>query len=190
MLSHIIASSLLICAILLIRLIFRGRIPNRMIYALWIVVFIRLAVPGFAFHITLPETAVRPEVNQKFSDEVLFQPELHRPQYFPNASTEQSENTETSAYQAPSLPSPTQRKGFSITPKQVYLVGAGAVFVWIFVTELAIWSRLKKTRRFFENRNGINVYISDESPSPCIFGIIPSVYVIPQARNPATWSSF
>ncbi len=177
MLSHIIASSLLICAILLIRLFFRGRIPNRMIYALWIVVFIRLAVPGFAFQITLPETAARPEVNEKFSDEVFFDHEFHRPQYLPNASTEQSENTEATASQVPALPSPTQSKGFSITAMQVYLAGAGVVLAWIFVTELAIWRRLKKTRRFFENRNGINVYISDESPSPCVFGIIPSVYV-------------
>ena len=46
MLNWIVSSSVLILAVLGLRLLFRGRISQRMTYALWALVLLRLLIPG------------------------------------------------------------------------------------------------------------------------------------------------
>ena len=46
MLRDILTLSALIVAVLLVRAIFKNRVPKRMIYALWLVVLLKLCLPG------------------------------------------------------------------------------------------------------------------------------------------------
>ena len=46
MIEWIISSSVLIAALLLLRLLFRGKISARLQYALWALVLLRLLIPG------------------------------------------------------------------------------------------------------------------------------------------------
>lgn len=43
---EILSLSALILAVLLVRAIFKNRVPKRMVYALWLVVLVKLCLPG------------------------------------------------------------------------------------------------------------------------------------------------
>ena len=49
MLRDILTLSALILVVLLVRAIFKNRVPKRMIYALWLVVLLKLCLPGTLF---------------------------------------------------------------------------------------------------------------------------------------------
>ena len=46
MTRHILTLSALIAAVLLVRAFFKNRVPKRMIYCLWLVVLLKLCLPG------------------------------------------------------------------------------------------------------------------------------------------------
>lgn len=46
MLREVLTVSALILAVLLVRAIFKNRVPKRMVYALWLVVLVKLCLPG------------------------------------------------------------------------------------------------------------------------------------------------
>ncbi len=49
MLKEVLTVSALIAVVLLVRAIFKNRVPKRMIYALWLVVLLKLCLPGTLF---------------------------------------------------------------------------------------------------------------------------------------------
>ena len=49
MIRETLTLSALIAAILLVRAVFKNRVPKRMIYALWLVVLLKLCLPGTLF---------------------------------------------------------------------------------------------------------------------------------------------
>ena len=49
MLQDILTLSALILVVLLVRAIFKNRVPKRMLYALWLVVLLKLCLPGTLF---------------------------------------------------------------------------------------------------------------------------------------------
>ena len=49
MIRETLMLSALIAAILLVRAVFKNRVPKRMIYALWLVVLLKLCLPGTLF---------------------------------------------------------------------------------------------------------------------------------------------
>ena len=49
MLKEVLTVSALIVALLLVRAMFKNRVPKRMIYALWLVVLLKLCLPGTLF---------------------------------------------------------------------------------------------------------------------------------------------
>lgn len=46
MLREVLTVSALILAVLLVRAIFKNRVPKRMVYTLWLVVLVKLCLPG------------------------------------------------------------------------------------------------------------------------------------------------
>ena len=46
MLKEVLTVSALIAVVLLVRAIFKNRVPKRMLYALWLVVLLKLSLPG------------------------------------------------------------------------------------------------------------------------------------------------
>ncbi|MFR4067890.1 MAG: M56 family metallopeptidase [Oscillospiraceae bacterium] len=49
MIRETLTISALIAAVLLVRAVFKNRVPKRMIYALWLVVLLKLCMPGTLF---------------------------------------------------------------------------------------------------------------------------------------------
>ena len=62
MLWDILTLSALIAALLLVRAIFKNRVPKRMLYALWLIVLLKLCLPGTLFPLPVlpPEAAAAP----------------------------------------------------------------------------------------------------------------------------------
>ena len=62
MLKEVLTVSALVLVVLLVRTIFKNRVPKRMIYALWLVVLLKLCLPGTLFSLpVLPaENAAAP----------------------------------------------------------------------------------------------------------------------------------
>ena len=52
MIRETLTLSALIAAVLLVRAVFKNRVPKRMIYALWLVVLLKLCLPGTLFSLT------------------------------------------------------------------------------------------------------------------------------------------
>ena len=64
MLKEVLTVSALIAVVLLVRAIFKNRVPKRMIYALWLVVLLKLCLPGTLFSLpVLPAEEVTAPVN-------------------------------------------------------------------------------------------------------------------------------
>ena len=178
MLQHLVASSLLICAILAVRALFRGRVSNRLIYALWIVVFIRLVIPGFAFEIELPSRTL-PDESVGWIQQDLFT------QYDPIITPSVDGEVDVSIPHADSVTVSTPKADTSSSEKPdmigilktAYPFGVAAILLWVAVSELAIWAKLRRSRIFVKKEHGIRIFLSDSSISPCVFGIIPAVYL-------------
>ena len=52
MIRETLTLSALIAAVLLVRAVFKNHVPKRMIYALWLVVLLKLCLPGTLFSLT------------------------------------------------------------------------------------------------------------------------------------------
>ena len=67
MLKEVLTVSALILAVLLVRAIFKNRVPKRMIYCLWLVALLKLCLPGTLFSLpVLPaEEVTAPAVPYK-----------------------------------------------------------------------------------------------------------------------------
>ena len=64
MIRETLTLSALIAAVLLVRAVFKNRVPKRMIYALWLVVLLKLCLPGTLFSLpVLPAEKVAATVN-------------------------------------------------------------------------------------------------------------------------------
>ncbi len=187
MFEHILSSSLIILAVIIIRAIFRNRIPNRMIYALWVIVFIRLIIPGTLFDVKIPVDMFYTE-KEYFEYSIAVDNETNA--ITPDKDSEDASvhiNVPTDATPLPDNPDAPVIGGIIESEKNdidvkslttiIYLVGFTVVLFWFGVSEFSIHRRLKRSRRFLKCYSGIKVYISDSALSPCAFGIIPSIYI-------------
>ena len=65
----------------------------------------------------------------------------------------------------------------------IWLNGAAITSVWVMLTSLTYSKQLKKNCVFYRTVRGVKVYISEYAGVPCIAGLIPSIYITPEAAN-------
>ena len=209
MIEYLLSLSLLIVAVLIIRAVFRKTVSPRVIYALWLVVVIRMVIPVTLFEVgvTVPEflknemhQALQTENNtdgQKIDNTLQnngtqMSDPIKRPignlqNQTPEIPTAPLTPTVPSTPEAPSMSVQTQEKTFSLTPIQivylVWLVGAVIVAFWIIFITACYNRRLFKSREFYKNIHGTRVYISKSADVPCIAGLIPSIYITPETAK-------
>lgn len=194
MTTYLISLSLLICAVLLIRWIFRKTVSPRAIYVLWLVVVLRMCLP-----ITLFEVAVQmPDFPQyektEQQQEIVFQP----------AETAEREGIETPVREPVQSPLPMTKEPeiimstevpIEVTREEETSVDVGRIFMTIWLTGSAVMAawfsitggiyhhRLRKDRRLHTELGRIKVYVSESAGVPCIAGIVPSIYITPSAAG-------
>ena len=174
MLKDALTLSALIAAVLLVRAAFKNRVPKRLLYALWLVVLLKLCLPGTAYALPL----------------------------LPAEQTAAVQQTETPAQSAPAAQQPTQAAAQPQTPAQqpasqpqeaakpaaamplvtepvlvVWFCGSALLGLWLLLTWLVFTVRLRRSRRFLGRRGRVRIYAAGSISSPCLAGLIPAVYL-------------
>ena len=175
MLKEVLTVSALIVALLLVRALFKNRVPKRMIYALWLVVLLKLCLPGTLF--SLPVLPAGDAAASAQSAELPAQttPVIQQPAQTvtqPQTLAQQpvSPVQETAKLTAKQL---TTAQIFQI----VWFSGSALLGLWLFGAWAVFTIRLRRDRRFLGKRSGTCIYVSDAVKSPCLAGLIPAVYL-------------
>lgn len=185
MLKEVLTVSALIVVVLLVRAIFKNRVPKRMLYALWLVVLLKLCLPGTLVSLpVLPaEDAAVPA--QSAERPVQTAPVIQRP-------AQTVTKPQTPAQQPVSPVQETAKPAAKpLTTAQILQIawfsGSALLGLWLFGTWLTFTIRLRKSRKFLGRRGKTNIYVSKRIKSPCLAGLIPAVYLTEDVlRNDTT----
>ena len=175
MLREVLTVSALIVVVLLVRAIFKNRVPKRMLYALWLVVLLKLCLPG-----TLVSLPVLPAENaaapaQSAERPVQTAPVIQRP-------AQTVTKPQTPAQQPVSPVQETAKPAAKpLTTAQILQIawfsGSALLGLWLFGAWAVFTIRLHRDRRFLGKRGGTCIYVSGAVKSPCLAGLIPAVYL-------------
>ena len=175
MLREVLTVSALIVVVLLVRAIFKNRVPKRMIYCLWLVVLLKLCLPGTLVSLpVLPaEDAAAPA--QSAERPVQTAPVIQRP-------AQTVTKPQTPAQQPVSPVQETAKPAAkSLTTAQILQIvwfgGSALLGLWLFGAWAVFTIRLHRDRRFLGKRGGTCIYVSGAVKSPCLAGLIPAVYL-------------
>ena len=175
MLREVLTASALIVVVLLVRAIFKNRVPKRMLYALWLVVLLKLCLPGTLVSLpVLPaEDAAVPA--QSAERPVQTAPVIQRP-------AQTVTKPQTPAQQPVSPVQETAKPAAKpLTTAQILQIawfsGSALLGLWLFGAWAVFTIRLHRDRRFLGKRGGTCIYVSGAVKSPCLAGLIPAVYL-------------
>ena len=174
MLREVLTVSALILAVLLVRAIFKNRVPKRMVYTLWLVVLVKLCLPG-----TLVSLPVLPAEEAAAPVQRVELPAQPLPAQQPAQAVTQPQKP----VQQPVSPVQEAAKPAAkpLTATQIFQIvwagGSALLGFWLFGTWLAFTVRLHKNRRFLGRHGRTRIYISSTVKSPCLAGLVPAVYL-------------
>ncbi|MDE7262539.1 MAG: M56 family metallopeptidase, partial [Oscillospiraceae bacterium] len=193
MLEWIATASLLILVVLLLRTTMGNRISAGLRYGLWLVVLVRLLVPGafLALWVTVPQlpTWTPPEAMQEESIYVL--PVNISPLETSGVHVfEDGKLGDPNSFGYPRLTGDGERVvryAGKISPLEllrwVWIAGAAAMGAVLVIANLRFSVRLRRVRKLLEGTSApIPVYVAAGLPSPCLLGLLrPAVYVTEEA---------
>ncbi|CCY40728.1 antirepressor regulating drug resistance protein [Firmicutes bacterium CAG:124] len=174
MLREVLTVSALILAVLLVRAIFKNRVPKRMVYALWLVVLVKLCLPGTLVSLpVLPaEEAAAPVQRVELPAQPLPAQQPAQAVAQPQTPVQQPVSPAQGATEAPAKP---------LTAMQIFQIvwagGSALLGLWLFGTWLVFMVQLHKSRRFLGRHGRTRIYISSTVKSPCLAGLVPAVYL-------------
>lgn len=175
MLKDALTLSALIAAVLLVRAAFKNRVPKRLIYALWLVVLLKLCLPGTTYALPLlpaeaataaarqTEPAVQPSAAAQTPTQAAAQPQT--PVQLPASQPQEA------AKPAAAMPLVTE------PVLVVWFCGSALLGLWLLLTWLVFTVRLRRSRRFLGRRGHVRIYAAGSIDSPCLAGLIPAVYL-------------
>ena len=174
MLREVLTVSALILAVLLVRAIFKNRVPKRMVYTLWLVVLVKLCLPGTLVSLpVLPaEEAAAPVQRVELPAQPLPAQQPAQAVTQPQKPVQQPVSPAQEAAEAPAKP---------LTAMQIFQIvwagGSALLGSWLLGTWLVFTVRLHKSRRFLGRHGRMRIYISSTVKSPCLAGLVPAVYL-------------
>ena len=175
MLKEVLTVSALILVVLLVRAIFKNRVPKRMIYCLWLVVLLKLCLPGTLFSLpVLPaEKLVAPTQISELPAQTT--PVIQQP-----AQTVMQPQTPAQQQVSPAHET-AKPAAKPLTTAQILQIawfsGSALLGLWLFGAWAVFTIRLHRDRRFLGKRGGTCIYVSGAVKSPCLAGLIPAVYL-------------
>ena len=174
MLKEVSTVSVLIVVVLLVRAMFKNRVPKRMLYALWLVVLLKLCLPGTLFSLpVLPaENAAAPAQSAELPAQTA--PVIHQPT---QTVTQPQAPTQQPVSPAQETAKPTAKPLTTQILQIVWFSGSALLGLWLFGAWAVFTIRLHRDRRFLGKRGGTRIYVSDAVKSPCLAGLIPAVYL-------------
>lgn len=208
----LLTSSVLILAVLLLRLAFRDRISRRAQYALWGLVLLRLLVPvslpGVDFSVLSAAEPVGQAVAERLEQrEVYLLPQETVPVTILPTDLPEAVIPSTSYQPEDGWPVVVDSGAGAIVPDAggetairyawaptaaelltiLWLAGVAGMAVWFLATNLRFWRTLRRTRTPYAVEGcRYPVYLVAEGlPSPCLFGLLrPAIYLTPAAASP------
>lgn len=172
----IITSSVLILCIALLRKLCKGRISACLQYALWLIVAVRLIIPGMT--VIFPN--ILPESNLSIMNVADKMAAV--------AQTEVADNYEITPGGLPYLSSETERgtiadflasgamPAWADLIKRVWYLGIAIVGVWMVAVNIVFMHKLRKSRIRYEKEEfelpvSLPIYMAKNLPSPCLYGL-------------------
>lgn len=199
MLRDILTVSALIVVVLLVRTVFKNRVPKRMIYCLWLVVLLKLCLPGTLFSLPVLPAAegTAPVQTVQTTPVVSTASTIPAPSTTtvqptaPVQTTTQPETKPETQPMTPAVQEPERPAAKPLTAAQilkiVWFSGSALLGLWLFGTWLTFTIRLHKDKKFLGKRGKTNIYVSKRIKSPCLAGLIPAVYLTEDVlRNDTT----
>lgn len=199
----LLTSSILILALVLLRAVFRRAIPQRVQYALWGLVLLRLLIPfSIPFGAQSLAAQAKPMLSavenvgeipvytqdlgtaplDAYPGAVAFEPgesftprDVPRtdPTLHPNYAVRSEDGSGLSLY-----------KGLPLSELLRYgwYIGMAGMAAWFLITNVRFMLVLRRTRRVLSGKN--RVYVSSAIASPCLVGLFrPAIYVTPEAAQ-------
>lgn len=185
MLKEVLTVSALIAVVLLVRAIFKNRVPKRMLYALWLVVLLKLCLPGTLVSLPVLPAEDAAVLVQSAERPVQTAPVIQRP-------AQTVTKPQTPAQQPVSPVQETVKPAAKpLTTAQILQIawfsGSALLGLWLFGAWVVFTIRLHRDRRFLGKRGGTCIYVSGAVKSPCLAGLIPAVYLTEDVlRNDTT----
>lgn len=188
MAEWILTSSLLIVIVLAVRALFRGRMGLRLRYALWLLVLLRLLVPGTVFqtglsvlnYVPLSQTAAA----QAQPSQSGGSPSAPEAEPMPVRPEGEAEPRPSGPAAAPDS-APAGAADWRGVLTAVWLGGAGVLAAALLACNLRFYLRLRRMRRTHPIPGvAVPVYVARGLPSPCLYGFPrPAVYLTPAAAG-------
>lgn len=175
MLKEVLTVSALIAVVLLVRAIFKNRVPKRMIYCLWLVVLLKLCLPGTLVSLPVLPAEDAAVLAQSAERPVQTAPVIQRPAQTvtkPQTPAQQPVSPEQETVKPAAKPLTTAQ-----ILQIVWFSGSALLGLWLFGAWAVFTIRLHRDRRFVGKRGGTCIYVSDAVKSPCLAGLIPAVYL-------------
>lgn len=177
MLRQMISVSLLIVVVLLVRTVFRNQVPKRLLYALWIVVLVKLLLPG-----TILSLPVLPAQSQAAPTQTATAAQTETP-----AAQQPTSTQPTPPQPLPQLAAAARANAAAWNPtlvfQTVWAVGSGALAIWMALTWVSFNLRLRRTRRKLVQWGRVSIYVSTAVKAPCLAGFLPAVYLTEDAAR-------
>ena len=192
----LIASSVLILALLFLRKVFSNRLSRRVQYALWGLVLVRLLLPvqlpAMDFSVLNAAKPVEKTVAQTIKEQPIYVPVAQAPlEAKPFTIENVPEHNELPVGKSvwvakEESQTAVQYKRISVQTILfwVWLAGCVTAAALLLLTNLRFWLWLRKVRKPFEvNDCKPRVYLVETGlPAPCLFGLFrPAVYLTPGA---------
>ena len=197
MIEWIVSSSVLIVAILILRRIFRDKVSKRLQYALWVLVLLRLLIPGSLVESAasvgnlLSDFQEQPviqvasgTVSQEEQYDLAFREVLSAHDYSQDVFSALPQNRQESITQE-FQPEIQQRiddytKAYDTAQilNIIWIVGALIMGLCLVFVNLHFGLRLRRNRTQQTSIGSVQVYISALVHTPCLFGIFrPAIYL-------------
>ena len=188
MLKDALTLSALIAAVLLVRAAFKNRVPKRLLYALWLVVLLKLCLPGTAYALPLlpaEQTAAAQQTEAPAQSAPAAQQPTQavaQPQTPAQQPTQAAAQPQTPAQQPASQPQEAAKPAAAMPLVTepvlvIWFCGSALLGLWLLLTWLVFTVRLRRSRRFLGRRGRVRIYAAGSISSPCLAGLIPAVYL-------------
>ena len=186
MIEWIVSSSVLIVLVIALRRLLRGRISLRLQYALWLLVLVRLLIPG-----TVGESALSVQRPLEAAESRIVETPLPgnwAVVVLPAggegvAVPEDGGGTPVQGDLPPVSDPEPSTVGVLLQPlgvllRHLWYAGMAVTGLLLLVSNLAFYRKLRRSRNRIEPEISTKVYVTDAIQSPCLFGVpFPAVYV-------------
>lgn len=187
MVNWILSSSLLILAVIVVRGIVKERISQRLRYALWALVLLRLLIPVNFGHSAASAANIPVALERRY----IFAQQLPTKPVDAAVELPEEDFRETMT----PLPSGTKTEEAEFSWREylpkiglvIWITGGIAVGGFFLFTNLHFGAMLRRTsHRLRGVRKGLTIRVSEGLDTPCLYGLVhPSIYVTPEvAENP------